>query len=243
MRIWAVLAMVLLAACDAGTGGSPDIRGWEAAPDRPPPPRPARTAPAAGADIAGPVADAQAEQMAPADEAPAKPRRLVRRAPADAEAEAIAAAVGAALAPQDAPATVATEPAEPGEPGDPADPADPGEPVDPAAAETAETAAGSDPGAPDMPPAEEPAPEAAPVVKSKAQLACERKDGSWQPWGTEGGMVCFTRPRDAGKSCDAATDCSTTCLARSRTCAPLTPLFGCNDVLTRYGQTVTECTE
>ena len=46
---------------------------------------------------------------------------------------------------------------------------------------------------------------------------------------------CITPTRDAGKSCRKAGDCEGLCLARSRTCAPIEPLFGCNAVLQEDG--------
>jgi hypothetical protein len=45
----------------------------------------------------------------------------------------------------------------------------------------------------------------------------------------------------AHKSCSAASDCQSACLARSRSCAPVKPLLGCNEVLTNSGVAVTEC--
>lgn len=82
-----------------------------------------------------------------------------------------------------------------------------------------------------------------PTPKSAAQIACERKKGRYATWGETGAMVCFTTPRDAGKACQKASDCSTACLARSRSCAPLEPLYGCNAVLTEFGEAVTQCVE
>lgn len=74
-----------------------------------------------------------------------------------------------------------------------------------------------------------------------ARTACERRGGTFAPGGISGALACFTTPRDAGKQCSTADDCSSACLARSRTCAPVTPLFGCNEVLTSTGARVTQC--
>ena len=56
-------------------------------------------------------------------------------------------------------------------------------------------------------------------------------------------MTCIRTTRDAGKSCDSKTDCEGECLARSRTCSPIKPLFGCNPVLMDTGAEVTLCIE
>lgn len=79
---------------------------------------------------------------------------------------------------------------------------------------------------------------AASVAKSKEQ--CTRQGGQWA--GREGkGMLCFHTPPDAGKMCQRASDCSTACLAKSHTCAPVSPLIGCQDLIDDQGRTVTQC--
>ena len=89
------------------------------------------------------------------------------------------------------------------------------------------------------------APAAAPVIPpalSAAAAACAKIGGRYASRGTgSSSYACFTTPRDAGKSCNKAGDCSTACLARSLSCAPLQPLFGCHEVLTDRGQRVTQC--
>lgn len=70
---------------------------------------------------------------------------------------------------------------------------------------------------------------------------CEDKGGRFSKGGTSGALVCHTTPVDAGKSCARHSDCSTQCLARSRSCAPIAPLLGCNEVLTDEGAAVTLC--
>lgn len=96
------------------------------------------------------------------------------------------------------------------------------------------------PAAPEAAP--EPAPEPAPpVVKSPAQIACEKLGGRLVRVGTGLAMACQRVMRDAGKSCRRKSDCEGECLARSSTCAPLSPLFGCNDVLQDDGRQVTLC--
>ncbi|MBL8562120.1 MAG: hypothetical protein JNN06_07550 [Gemmobacter sp.] len=77
--------------------------------------------------------------------------------------------------------------------------------------------------------------------KSAPQLACEASGGLWSEAGKKGVKTCVQRTRDAGKSCKREGDCEGYCLARSRSCAPVTPLFGCNDILQADGGQVTLC--
>lgn len=72
---------------------------------------------------------------------------------------------------------------------------------------------------------------------------CDASDGRFAQGGLTGGFVCFLTPRDAGKSCKKSTDCSTDCLARSGTCAPIAPLFGCNEILNSKGVRETLCVD
>jgi hypothetical protein len=88
--------------------------------------------------------------------------------------------------------------------------------------------------------AEAPAPPPAPA-KSPLQMACEEDGGIWARAGDGGGMACVRTTRDSGKQCRSKTDCEGECLARSRTCAPVQPLFGCNAVLMDNGAEVNLC--
>lgn len=81
------------------------------------------------------------------------------------------------------------------------------------------------------------------VLKSAARISCERSGGSYENAGNSGAKACVQRTRDAGKQCRKAGDCEGACLARSRSCAPVTPLFGCNEVLQSDGRQVTLCIE
>ncbi len=71
---------------------------------------------------------------------------------------------------------------------------------------------------------------------------CVRKGGDFMP-ADNGSFVCMSVPSDAGKSCERASQCQSACLSRSRTCAPVLPLLGCNDVLTDSGLAVTQCVD
>ena len=77
--------------------------------------------------------------------------------------------------------------------------------------------------------------------KSPEQLLCEKTGGQWAVAGLSGAYVCVTLTRDGGKVCRKKTDCQGLCLARSGTCAPIMPLFGCNEVLEKDGRRVTLC--
>lgn len=84
------------------------------------------------------------------------------------------------------------------------------------------------------------APAVAEAEKTKAQIACEKKKGVWAVAGN-GLRACVTYTKDSGKSCRKGGDCEGDCLARSGTCAPFTPLFGCNEVFDEGGRRVTLC--
>ena len=82
----------------------------------------------------------------------------------------------------------------------------------------------------------------APVVrKSAEQITCEKRGGNWGSAGKSNSKTCIRRTRDAGKQCRKQGDCSSVCLARSGTCAPVKPLFGCNEILQKDGSRVTLC--
>ncbi|MCA0045143.1 hypothetical protein [Celeribacter litoreus] len=81
-------------------------------------------------------------------------------------------------------------------------------------------------------------------VMDSQRAACEARGGRWGTGGVAGFMTCIETPRDAGKSCERSTDCSTNmCLARSKSCSPISPLFGCNEVLDAAGRRVTLCVD
>jgi hypothetical protein len=92
----------------------------------------------------------------------------------------------------------------------------------------------------DIPPPE-PAEVVPEVEKSAAQIACERKGNMWSKAGASGASACVKRTKDGGKRCMSGKDCDGDCLARSNTCAPFTPLFGCNEILQDDGVRMTLC--
>jgi hypothetical protein len=73
--------------------------------------------------------------------------------------------------------------------------------------------------------------------------ACQEKGGRFLPLKPGGALVCYTTPKDAGDHCTVETDCESACLARSQTCAPVKPMFGCNEILTSSGLRMTQCLE
>ncbi len=75
----------------------------------------------------------------------------------------------------------------------------------------------------------------------REKAACERRGGWVARGGLAGTHVCFEKTRDAGKACREADDCEGLCLARSRSCAPIRPLFGCHEILAENGMPVTLC--
>jgi hypothetical protein len=88
-----------------------------------------------------------------------------------------------------------------------------------------------------------PPPQPSPPPKSASEIACEKGGGAWVAAGKTGTMSCQTPQRDGGKQCNRGSDCEGQCLARSQSCAPYAPLFGCNEVLQDNGQRVTLCIE
>ncbi|NUB46296.1 hypothetical protein GEU84_018035 [Fertoebacter nigrum] len=80
-----------------------------------------------------------------------------------------------------------------------------------------------------------------PPPKSASELACERRGGQFAAAGTSGARACVLRTRDGGQQCRRQGDCQGQCLARSNTCAPVTPLFGCHEILQADGRRVTLC--
>ena len=64
---------------------------------------------------------------------------------------------------------------------------------------------------------------------------CEKSGGRWGMAPSKAGFVCYRDMRDAGKQCRVSSDCDGLCLARSRTCSPIEPFFGCHEVLSSRG--------
>ena len=121
-------------------------------------------------------------------------------------------------------------------------------PIPPEAATPARTDAASDAGAkpvePDPEAATETPPAAAappPAPLSASALACQKKGGRYIKTGSGDLRACVKVTGEEGKRCTRETDCIGSCLARSETCAPVKPLFGCNEILQADGRRVTLC--
>lgn len=112
-----------------------------------------------------------------------------------------------------------------------------------AEAETGEEEEAASP-APQLPDEIYKAPEPPPVPAALTGQAaqCTKKKGRFVRRGDGGTFVCVQPTRDANKRCDDSSDCDGLCFAKSRTCAPVTPLFGCYDAL-ENGRVVNICTE
>lgn len=82
-----------------------------------------------------------------------------------------------------------------------------------------------------------------PGALAPLRAACEKDDGRWGKVPGRNAFACYRITRDANKPCQSERDCEGLCLARSRTCAPQTPFFGCHEVLSSSGVRQTLCTE
>lgn len=86
------------------------------------------------------------------------------------------------------------------------------------------------------------APAPMPAALARAAADCERQKGRLVPVGAAGNRrACLRDTPDAGRRCSARGDCMGECLARSGSCAPVMPLFGCHEVLNARGARVREC--
>ncbi|TMV35566.1 hypothetical protein FGG78_44445 [Thioclava sp. BHET1] len=84
-------------------------------------------------------------------------------------------------------------------------------------------------------------PPVGPARLDQARAQCAAKGGRFERASAKSGYFCFTTPKDAGKVCLRSSDCSTSCLAKSHTCAPVSPLIGCHMLLDAAGNQVNEC--
>ena len=87
---------------------------------------------------------------------------------------------------------------------------------------------------------EEP-PEGQGKLSDAARTECLMTGGTVGRGGLLPDEVCYRPEPDAGKACTTAADCSGVCFADTRTCSPVTPLFGCFDYLDEAGKTVGIC--
>jgi hypothetical protein len=139
-----------------------------------------------------------------------------------------------------APAGGTAKPATP-----PADPAVAGAGAGPAAKPATPAPGKPDPAKPDAAGAK-PAPDLTvqtppPAPASPEEAACRKSGGNWANAGGKALRSCVHVTKDAGKQCSRASQCDGLCLARSGSCAPIKPLFGCNEIFQDDGARVTLC--
>lgn len=82
-----------------------------------------------------------------------------------------------------------------------------------------------------------------PELVDQQRASCEKAHGRLGQGGKAGVLTCYMDTKDNGKQCTKAGDCEGDCLARSGTCAPVTPLFGCNEILAENGARMTQCVD
>lgn len=90
-------------------------------------------------------------------------------------------------------------------------------------------------------PQETAAPAAPPPPIPPEQAICQKAGGQWSTVAASSGRICVHRTPDSGKACRRKSDCQGQCLAQSGTCAPISPLMGCNDILQADGTRMTLC--
>jgi len=82
-----------------------------------------------------------------------------------------------------------------------------------------------------------------PDILKQEREACEADDGRWGTAANGALFVCYRNQPDANQSCRVESDCAGFCLARSRTCSPIDPFYGCHQVLSKDGFPQTLCVE
>ena len=82
-----------------------------------------------------------------------------------------------------------------------------------------------------------------PDIMEQRRTACEDSGGRWAPALNKTLFVCYRDLPDANQPCRTERDCQGLCLARSRTCAPTEPFYGCHQVLSAGGLPQTVCVE
>ena len=96
---------------------------------------------------------------------------------------------------------------------------------------------------PERTPPEPPAMPGTPEFLEQERTKCEESGGRFGDGPGGSTHVCFRTPKDAFQFCETGNDCEGLCLARSRTCAPQVPMFGCNEAIMDNGLRATICLE
>ncbi|WP_068112913.1 hypothetical protein [Tropicimonas marinistellae] len=90
-------------------------------------------------------------------------------------------------------------------------------------------------------PPEPPAQPGTPEFVEQQRAQCESGGGRFGTGPGGATRVCYKTPADAGQFCTTGADCEGLCLARSRTCAPEVPMFGCHEAIMENGLRATIC--
>lgn len=83
----------------------------------------------------------------------------------------------------------------------------------------------------------------APLAYPETEADCIAAGGTWARGGLSPHPICFLPNPDAGESCARSSDCVGVCLAETRTCSTMRPLFGCYGFLDENGDKVVICVD
>lgn len=70
---------------------------------------------------------------------------------------------------------------------------------------------------------------------------CAAAGGRWGAGGILGHEMCVLTTPDAGAACATSDDCTGFCLAETRSCSAVTPMFGCFALIEADGAEVAMC--
>ena len=82
-----------------------------------------------------------------------------------------------------------------------------------------------------------------PDLLGQMRADCEKDGGRFGRSANGVTFACYRPTSDANKHCETGSDCEGLCLARSLTCSPIEPFFGCHEVLSSRGLRQTLCVE
>ncbi|WP_430463111.1 hypothetical protein [Tabrizicola sp.] len=81
------------------------------------------------------------------------------------------------------------------------------------------------------------------ALSAAERTECLAKGGSVGRGGLMPNELCILPNPDAGKACNKAGDCLGHCMAETRTCSPVSPQFGCFEMLMEDGQKAGLCVD
>lgn len=82
-----------------------------------------------------------------------------------------------------------------------------------------------------------------PDLLGEQRAACQKEGGRFGRSANGVTFVCYRPMPDANQTCATGRDCAGLCLARSRTCSPVEPFYGCHEILSSTGLRQTLCVE